>query len=67
MLERKYNYKSILIFYNTILSIKNFENLIVDNFVRTKKILLKNTKKRNTKCIFFDNNFKFLQFIFKQR
>ncbi len=67
MLERKYNYKSVLNFYNIILLIKNFENFIVNNFVQTKKILLKNAKKRNTKRVFFNNNSKFLRSIFKQR
>jgi len=67
VLEREYNYNNVLIFYNAMSSIKNFKNLIANSFVRTKKIFLRDAKKRNTKRILSNNNFKFLQFVFKQR
>jgi len=67
VLGRKYNYESVLIFYDVMSSIKDFENLIVDSFARAKKISLRGAKKRNTKRVLFDDDPKFLRFAFKRR
>ena len=65
--KRNYNHDSIINFYDNMLLIKDFENVIFNVFIRASNVEMKEIARRKRKYLLFNNNFNFLRFSFKRR